>query len=347
VVPNNSVLLSKLQGSVRVPSTREVINNPFAADGVTSLCGMMLILFHEFVKPQLSLFTKHMLLLDAVKFDKKRCSNDIEGVLQEYSEIVTFWLTSDLYRLMTIDNFFTSHFLIALDPDSNLRSECLKEVNTYTRKLESKSLSPDKDLSDDEEYEHLTFKNMPMLSHLFTTLREGVVKTKELEEVSVRATPAPSAPVERQQNKDFRPKNHFGKQYLKPALERGHEMAMNATVTKSTTVRPFQHHKSQSYPTELPKNHQLITEDLFPRKIAQNENYRCLIPGTNTYGGYSATDQPCPQCSDPDPQKHHPVRCFMKACHKCSFYGHTGSTCRQKFVKQTTDNEQKTLVKHD
>ena len=66
-------LLSKVKSNVRVESTKEVLNNPFNMDGLASLSGMFLILYKDFMKPQLQLFTQQVIILDSVHYDQNRC----------------------------------------------------------------------------------------------------------------------------------------------------------------------------------------------------------------------------------------------------------------------------------
>lgn len=341
-IQSNQELLRKVQGNVRVPSTREVLNNPFNMSGVSALCGMFLILFREFMKPQLALFTQQMITLNALHYSKEQCKNDIEGVLQNFGENIIFWQNSNLFSFMTIDNFFTMRFLLSLDKDSELRAECMKEIMTYMRKQHTEYLTVDDKKPDSEDqdglqlaHEQLTYTDMPMFSHLVNSIKHGVVKRQELEQETDRQTQAArQQPVP---HKDFR-QNKFTKFQKPPVVERGLELAMNASTTTSNPQGTKKSSSLANYPTSIPNGYQLLPTngDLYSRKVVCNEKLCYLIPKTNTYGSYTSTDQPCATCSDQDTSNYHTIRCYLGACAKCLYYGHVQNVCRQKNKKPST-----------
>ena len=226
-------LLRKVQGNIRVPATREVLNNPFALEGVPALCGIFLILFKEFMKPQLATFTRQMLHLDSVKFNRARCDNDIEGIFREFGEIITHWRQSELFQCMTLDNFLTMHFLIAIDRESELRAECMKSITKYMREKETAILllTDDDDSFDADKTKLLTYPDMPMYSDMYDNVKSIVVQRKELEQETDRHTvETQSLPAGAQKDINRPKSNNNYTRYTKPAAEKGLEMAMNAAT---------------------------------------------------------------------------------------------------------------------
>jgi len=241
---------------------------------------------------------------------------------------------------MTIDNYFTARFLLSLDSKSELRKECMKEVIAYMRKKETEHLNADtsSDTSDDQELEaHLTYPEMPMFSHLVTSLKDGVVKRQDLERETDRQLTAahPQQPHNkgfhnRQYGTKYQGHNKFQKQA--PAVENGMEMALNATTTQ-----PFKSHQGKkvhvafNYPTTPPGDYRLIpsTGELYDRKVTPNEHHCYYIPGTKVLGSYTATEHKCRPCSSTDLSQFHPIRCYAGQCANCGLFGHVAEVCRQ------------------
>jgi hypothetical protein len=177
-----------------------------------------------------------------------------------------------------------------------------------------------------------------MYSHLANNIKDVVVKRKELELETDRQTVTPAAAPRQHQNhnKDFRQRYGHGNKFKKPEVERGMEMAMNAT-----TNVPFQtgknngnvHHKT------IPPGYNVISDVEYTRRIITPSEKMCyLIPQTSNYGSYTSTEKPCPSCSDKNTNNHHAIRCYLGKCTRCLYHGHIQSVCRQPVPSKQTAN---------
>ncbi len=315
-------LFNKCRNKIQVPLTQEILVNPIEMHtGITSLCGIFLILYSEFMKPRMSVFTKSVLDLNKVQFDAARCKNDLPGIVRDYCTIINHWKNSDLFPYMTMDNYFTLQFLLSLDPTSKLREEVLKQITNFFRTRENSALSLEA-----PEYAKgdLIFDDMPLFSIIVAHIQEVMMHKDELTAEINSGTHAKSAT-------QTIARSGFNKSsFMKRTPQISYQLPVDRSVEAAmTAVAPITHAPGKLPAMKVPTGYTALPHNCkFDRVVVPAEKYVYPV-AMNKWGTYTATLQKCVQCSVEDRKQHHEIRCFLKLCHECGHYGHTNHVCRQ------------------
>ena len=262
-----------------------------------NLSGMFALLHQEYNKITMGAFCDYLMALMSESSSKEESSKNPQVQLKRMDKHLKMWLDMDLEKFMTPDHLFTICLLRSYHPDTVIRSDGVRHILEYSRRLET----------------DITLKaavgeyaNMPLYTELVRWINDVHVKSMQFSN-SAKGSPAntmPNAPHTSQSDKKS------------PSLE------LAATATSATGASAT----AASENTNGPRRNQRPYFHPRNKTYASGPYHAEVYRTSDLYGKsgfpYQALTNPCVSCN-------HIPRCLGKQCPKCHYWGHNATDCCQ------------------
>jgi len=273
----------------------ESIVQPLATE---NLSGIYALLHQEYNKITMGAFCDYLMALMSESSSKDDSNRNPQLQLKRMDKHIKTWLDMDLEKFMTPDHLFTICLLRSYHPDTIIRSDGVRHILEYSRRLESDSFLK----SSVGEY-----ANMPLYTELARWINDVHVKSMQFSSSSNTNTTS---------NRHI---HHVStSSSTSDRRQSNMELAAAANDSSVSNVRKF----SSKIPA-IPPNVTYATgpydgEVLFNRNLYAKSGFR-----------YQALLNRCVSCP-------HQPKCYSKKCSKCNYWGHNDNDCCQVIRKDDT-----------
>jgi hypothetical protein len=243
-------------------------------------------------------FCDYLMALMSETSSKDESHRNPQLQLKRMDKHLKTWLDMDLAKFMTPDHLFTICLLKSYHHDTNIRSEGVRHILEYSRRLETERILK----TSVGEY-----ANMPLYTELVRWINDVHVKSMQFSSQlhttrtsTVQSGSSTNTQAERKQS---------GMEQAAAANDNSFGSGKKGS-TRITPPPSNSTHASGPYDYEVLSNRNLYAKSGF--------KYQALI-------------NKCNQCP-------HQPKCFNRKCSKCNYYGHNEDDCCQIARKPVTDD---------
>lgn len=275
----------------------ESIVQPLATE---NLSGIYALLHQEYNKITMGAFCDYLMTLMSESSSRDESNKTPQLQLKRMDKHLKTWLDMDLEKFMTPDHLFTICLLKSYHPDTVIRSDGVRHILEYSRRLETDRMLK----SSIGEY-----ANMPLYTELVRWINDVHVKSMQFSShISTRSSSNA---------------NHSGVSTNAASTSNSDRKQYSLEQAAATNDSPHSSGKKSS--PKVPDNCTQATGP-YDGEVFSNRNL-CGKGGFR----YQALLNKCNSC-------HHQPKCFNYKCNKCHYYGHRDSDCCQVIRKPATDD---------
>ena len=326
-VSSHSTLVQTLKNTVILSNVKKTeILNPFDNN---NLPGLYAILQQEFHNSSLSGFSS--LLINTINqqiTEEESNSNPMKAVqcMEEYLEI---WTSKEAFAQLTPDHLFTAVLIKSLHPDSEMRRLLTREINRIMRENVGKEVN---------------YNSMSNFNHAKQFIKNEMENKKMTSSDIGKSSPVSHSSTNAwSQNSRYRNRTGTTEQAAMSELkEEGH--AQDEEAMQSTTSAHQQPSTNKQWPGSLGVPVTKIFTGPVNRPGQKYYNTTASAGGGKVFDYKAVLKQEdlCPACygNPSNPKNCNNVKvkssgkCYANQCNKCSYYGHPGAFCMQKFNTQ-------------
>jgi hypothetical protein len=309
-IKDQPAIIEKMRGRVKLPTTGEVIVDPYTSENVS---GMYQALYSEYSKPSMVMFAKMLLEIITHEVPLNVCNSDPVRPVLDIEQTLKTWLQMGLWQYMNQDRFFVVCFLRSLNPKSDMRRACVREVTEFMRKL--------MDGNDDESTIDVA-TDLPVLTYICDWVRTVYVQSNDFDHQKASQKDGGAAPTGNNNNGTAGGVGNPGPK--RPRNNNNSEQAVSANS---------QQEESKPLKTAAAK---------YNREVHRNEWIGYTSVETGKEHLYTATATQCHKCGHPNPaERHQGHRCYRGKCRKCNLFGHKKADCRQEMSNSANAAEER------
>jgi hypothetical protein len=301
-------IVSRLRGTFVMPSGEQV-SDPF---GKNDLLGTYHLLKNTYHRQNLVTFGTAVIDIMSWNLSKDDTANNLRKAITDMNEFLAVWLTQDLWKEMTMDQFFTAVLLKGLHHEDSFR----KELVTKTRKF----MEEHKDIEDNVFVEGVT--QVPTLRHALSLIE------MELENRGFGKTDT----VTQSRGQNQRQINSAGNNSMNRngANRSGWQQSAKFREESAAAAGEFTGGGGDDPQHYKPKKQ-------FDGPVRRSAEVKVFESNQNKLYAYLAVKRKhdiCSKCWDENDRETKPgcgqKSHFQTKCDKCGYYGHKFITCQQK-----------------
>lgn len=275
-----------------------------------NLAGLKLILYNEYAKTSLSGYIKFRFELQNMSLSEADTNARPELAISEIEKKMHIYESAKFGEFETKDIKFTCEVLRMLHAGTKIKEKLIEGLVELAKKIETKEI-----FIEDHD------KDMPF----FTKAKDIINLHKTTKESSRLGGLNSNAKSSNGVSGGFK----SNKNYPNASATQGTESAASANVKNN--------------------NDKGGNNAKFSRFVTRDENLMFVCKKDGKPHLYTATENPCSTCLNPNREFRHKPPCLPRYCATCLFFGHNGEDCRQtnrnsKFVPRKKEQGNQALT---